>query len=592
MIWPMAFLLSALAGCSGNRAPILGPDLKYAALAPTVTAVAPINGATGVPINNTVITAAFSEPMAPITGGATFTVTCAIPANNPVGTVSLDATDTIATFTLAPATTLAPQTLYTATVTGARSLASGLALARPYAWQFTTGLAPDTTRPQVALTVPATTNPGPTAGVPTNTAITAVFTKEMDPSTITAASFTMTTQSSGSPAGEVSYVVGSQTAVFTPAAALAASTTYTATITTAATDLAGNALAGNQPPPLPSASNYVWTFTTSAAPDLTPPMVILTSPVDLAAGVQLNSAVSATFSKAMNPLTITTATFTLQASGPPSGPVLQGEVIYDAATQIATFTPLVDLAANTTYTATISGPRDLAGNALVPGPVANPWTFTTGTGLAQGPVALGSADNFGIIATVTITNTGSSTVNGDVSLDPGTLLTGSPLVNGTLDVVDAVSAQANADLATAYSYAWGLAPGTTVAPGTDLGSAYSHGMPPGTYTSSGSMLVSTTLVLDGGGNANAVWVFQIGSGLSTTADVVLANGAQAKNIFWVTATAMDATIGSGTTFNGTVMAGGDISAGTGAVVNGRLLAENNSQGTVALQTTTINVPGL
>ncbi|EQD75863.1 hypothetical protein B1A_03654, partial [mine drainage metagenome] len=135
-------------------------------------------------------------------------------------------------------------TLYTATVTAAQSI-SGLAMVSPYVWTFSTGVAPNTTRPQVLSTVPATTLPGPTTGVPTNTAITAVFTEEMAPATITGSSFTLTGPGTTAVAGTVSYAVGAATATFTPTAALAAGTTYTATITTAATNLAGNALAGN-----------------------------------------------------------------------------------------------------------------------------------------------------------------------------------------------------------------------------------------------------------------------------------------------------------------------------------------------------------
>src|SRR5580698_1884321 len=94
-------LCSIVAGCGGGgggRSQILGVG-SVAPFPPTVTAVVPINNSTGVAINNTIITAAFSEPMAPITGTATFTVTCAAPCINAAGTVALDATKTIATFT-------------------------------------------------------------------------------------------------------------------------------------------------------------------------------------------------------------------------------------------------------------------------------------------------------------------------------------------------------------------------------------------------------------------------------------------------------------------------------------------------------------
>jgi hypothetical protein len=102
------------------------------------------------------------------------------------------------------------------------------------------------------------------------------------------------------------------------------------------------------------------------------------------------------------------------------------------------------------------------------------------------------------------------------------------------------------------------------------------------------MLVSTELVLDAGGNADAVWVFQIGSSLTTGANVSMTNGAQAKNIFWVPTE--DATIGVGTIFHGTIISGRDVTAITGATVNGRILAGAITAGTIALQTATVNVP--
>jgi len=150
------------------------------------------------------------------------------------GGASFEQPGRIATFALPAGGQLAPLTLYTATVTGARSSTTNLPLAAPYVWRFTTGIAADSTRPRVTLTVPATTSPGPTAGVPANTAVTATFTEDMAPATISASSFTLTCAAPcTAPTGVVSYVVGNRTAVFTPAAALTAGTPYTGTVTTA-----------------------------------------------------------------------------------------------------------------------------------------------------------------------------------------------------------------------------------------------------------------------------------------------------------------------------------------------------------------------
>jgi hypothetical protein len=449
----------------------------------------------------------------------------------------------------------------------------------------------DKTRPSVTVTVPA--NLGTLAA---NSAITATFSKDMAPATVTAAAtFTVKETVSGTnvPGATVTYSVAGKTATFKPTT-LTSGLGYTATITTAATDLAGNALAGNQAA-LPAASNYVWTFTASAA-DLTAPTITITSPLNLATAVPLNSVVNATFSKAMDQATLSTTTFTLATSAVPAVSVL-GAVTYDALNNIAIFTPSSNLAASTSYTATVSnGAKDLAGNALVvpaAAAPANPWSFTTGTGLAPGAIALGSASTFGIMATAAITAASASTINGDVSLAPGTSMTGFPpaIVNGTVHINDTVATQAQADLLSSYNQAKGLACATPV--GTaDLGGLYVYpaGIPPGVYCSGSTMLVGTHIVLDAGGNTNAVWVFQVGSSLTTGADVSLVNGAQAKNVFWVPT--LDATIGSGTTFNGTIVTGRDATSAGSATIYGRILAGAIYAGTIALNgpPSTVNVP--
>lgn len=102
------------------------------------------------------------------------------------------------------------------------------------------------------------------------------------------------------------------------------------------------------------------------------------------------------------------------------------------------------------------------------------------------------------------------------------------------------------------------------------------------------MLISTPLTLDGQGDANASWVFQIGSSLTTTNSVSLINGAQAKNVYWVPTAS--ATVGVGTIFYGNIIAGVSATGQTGAVINGRILAGATNPGTIALDTNTVNVP--
>jgi hypothetical protein len=270
-----------------------------------------------------------------------------------------------------PDDNLVPGTVYAAVITPVAADLAGNTLADTKLWIFSTGATEDTTKPRVIDTIHA----NGAANVPINAKFGATFSEAMSPLTITTASFIVTGPGAIPVAGAVSYSFVN--AVFTPDSDLAYNTTYTATITTGATDLVGNQLAGNQAP-LPAASAYVWHFTTGAAPDLTAPLVTLTFPGDGDMEVTLNSAVTVTFDEAMDPLTITTATFTL-TDGVTAVP---GTVAYTLITHIAIFTPDSDLDPGTTYTATITdAAADMAGNHLVVpamGLPPNSWTFTTG----------------------------------------------------------------------------------------------------------------------------------------------------------------------------------------------------------------------
>jgi hypothetical protein len=649
LTWILVLALSSIvAGCGGGggqgKSPILGSGVV--ALGPTVTAVAPVNNATGVTVNNTIITAAFSEPMAPITGAASFTVTCAAPCVSPVGTVSLDSTNTIATFALAAGEMLSPQTLYTATVTGAKSKATGLALASPYVWHFTTGVVPDATRPRVTMTVPATTNPGPTAGTPTNTAITAVFSADMDPATINppapaAATFTLTGPGSVGVAGDVTYAVGSRTATFTPRAVLVAGTTYTATITEAATDLAGTALAGNQAP-LPAASNYIWSFTTAGVTQPANISVLSTNPASGAVNVPTSASVNATFKVPsglrMDPATVTSATFTVTGPAPALTPVVAASVVLDGATgRIATFTPQSALTAGVTYTATIksgvNGVKDLAipANTMLSD---YSWNFTVASAPPPPPppIVLGSASTFGDFGgSAGMTNSGLLTViNGDIGTTavstavtgfhdagPGCTYTETPLNVGTVNgkiytapppptvacptegtaATFAIASAARADALAAYNQLVALPVGAN--PGGNLAGLT---LAPGTYTApAGSFMIEGgDLTLDAQGNANAVWVFQMattltvgGPGAAAPQSIILANGAQAKNVYWQVGSAATINAAGGGTMVGTIIsqAGAAFStAGSVSVLtlNGRALSLGAS---VTLVNTVINVPG-
>ncbi len=608
--WLLAMLLTlALAACGGGKDPILGSD-KLASMAPTVSAVAPLPNALNVSVNTKVITVAFSKAMDPTSlTSASFALAC--PAATPVlGVVSYLASSNLATLTLPAATSLAPNTLCRASVSTAAKDSLGLALANDFVWTFSTGALPDNTAPQVSATI----NANGATGVAINTAVGATFSEAMDPATINASTFSFKQGTSAVP-GSISYA--GLNAVFTPAAVLSPNTTYTATITSGAKDLAGNALA----------NNYVWNWTTAALADSTAPTVTLVNPADAAVNVAINSSVNATFSKAMDPLTINTASFTLAG--------VTGTVGFNEISRIATFTPAAPLANDTSYSATItSASKDLAGNALTTNKV---WTFRTAAA-AVVPVVpvvpsvnLGSSSTFGSFGgTAGMTNTGTLTI---VNGNTGSIATGTSMVTGFHDTKGdiytetpanigavngtiytctnsvtgpnnaapnaancALATQARLDAQTAYLALAAMPAGAN--PGANLAGLT---LAPGVYTApSGSFLIEgANLTLDAQGNANAIWVFQMattltvgGPGAAAPQSIILAGGAQAKNVFWQVGSFATINAAGGGTMVGTILsqAGASFStAGNVAIVTlqGRALSLGAS---VTLVDTVINVP--
>jgi len=200
------------------------------------------------------------------------------------------------------------------------------------------------------------------------------------------------------------------------------------------------------------------------------------------------------------------------------------------------------------------------------------------------PVGLGTAGSFAVLAGSTVTNTGPSVISGDVGVSPGSAIVGFPpgiVVNGVFHPADAVAAQAQADLTTAYNDAAGRSPVTAVGP--ELGGLT---LAPGVY-GGGTLEITGTLTLDAQGDPNAVFIFQAASTLITASasSVSLINGADPCNVYWQVGSS--ATLGTGSDFVGTILALTSITAQTGADVEGRLLARN---GAVTLDTNTITRP--
>lgn len=301
-----------------------------------------------------------------------------------------------------------------------------------------------------------------------------------------------------------------------------------------------------------------------APPDTVAPTVSSTNPHDGATGVAV---ITASFSEAMDASTLSPATFAV--SGPGVTPVT-GIVTYNGTTHTATFTPNSALAPSTAFSATVTtGARDLAGNAMASNRV---WTFTTSAdGGDPASVALGEAGAFAILAGSTVTSTGATALTGDMGVSPGTALTGFPpgTLTGTKHAGDATSAAAMTDLTTAYNDA----AGRTLAPVTIAGNLGGLTLPPGLYKSTSSLSISSgDLTLDAQGDANAVFIFQMASTLTTTSGrkVILSDGAKSANVFWQVGSS--ATLGTSSVFKGTIMADQSITLNTGASLNGRALA--------------------
>lgn len=452
-------------------------------------------------------------------------------------------------------------------------------------------------------TVTSTDPADKSTGVIIGKQVSAVFDKAMDAATLNAATFTLK-QGTSAVAGTVSFT--GATALFVPTNPLQNNRLYDATITVGAKDMGGVGIA----------ADYKWSFTTGAL--VAGPSVVSTDPLDNATAVPTNQLVKAVFDRAMNPATISATTFTLTQGAN----TVAGSVSYAGTT--ATFAPASALAPGTTYSATVTtGAKDTAGLALA---ADFPWSFTTAAAPPP-PLAinLGRAASFGLASRAGLTSTGVTVVNGDVAL--------SPLASCT-DATGAPGPASRSCLVQVYSSPTGMtvngrifwagdpfdngqtADGVTV----DLNTAWIEGknkidnagtvagdqmalktFNPGVYHNANlGLAAGGTATLDAQNDANGVFIFKVDSSFVDSGTLLLAskislvNGAQARNVWFVVG--LDATIGSGTIFNGNILAGRTVTVKDGSTVTGRVLAGASGAGSLTLtgaaspSVTTVSVP--
>jgi hypothetical protein len=329
--------------------------------------------------------------------------------------------------------------------------------------------------------------------------------------------------------------------------------------------------------------------------------------------------VTATFSESMNAATINAATFKLAPTGGVA--LVPASVGYNDVSKVATLTTASALLANTSYTAVIQAPIANGTGTLLG--CTYTWNFKTATALvatAPSSFDLGLAATYAIAATAGVTNAAATTINGNVVLDPnatcnavsvpadGTfgLCAGfAPSLNGKVASplfpdAGVTSGKVKADLRATYK---ALSPailvGATAIPaGTTLGEATGSAQvagdnyfAPGVYQSSTSILVTGDLTLDAKNDPNAEFVFQSSStvGTAPNARILLINGAKASNVYWWAGSA--ATLNTGTTWQGNILASNDVSMLVGASSCGRLFAGASTDGAFVLNNNEVSVPG-
>ncbi len=471
-----------------------------------------------------------------------------------------------------------------------------------------------TIAPTVVSTQPAN---GATA-IALNTAVTATFSEAMTPATVVSPAHTFTLQefvTGNVIAGTVT--LAGATATFLPTSGLSLNTKYTSSISTAAQSASGKAIV----------ATYSWTWTTGDTADVVAPLVTDTLPRDGAVSVSLDQIISASFSEQMQQATMISTNFTVIETVSTNS--VPGAVSYDVQNNVATFLPQGMLTPDTQYTVTVSNAAsDLAGNALVVpalagAPRANPWSFRTAAALA---INLRTISTFGAAAHAGMTSTGVTVINGDVALTPtntcidstggpggsaqsctiksyasttGLTVTGSiyfaadPFDNGR------TAQSVSDDLNSAWLEGQAKAPTQPTVAADQLGSLTPFFA--GVYHNANlNLAIGSVATMDAQNDPSAIFIFQVDSDLTDSGTTLapsridLVNGAQARNVWFVVG--RDITIGSGTTWNGTILAGRDATVNHSSTVTGRVLAGAGGAGAIVLtgaatpSLTTITIP--
>jgi len=197
--------------------------------------------------------------------------------------------------------------------------------------------------------------------------------------------------------------------------------------------------------------------------------------------------------------------------------------------------------------------------------------------LAEVAPGLGTASSFAVLGGSTVTNTGATVIYGDLGVWPGSSITGFPpgtvVPPGTIHAGDAVAQQAQTDVTTAFNALGSQACDVNLT-GQDLGGLT---LTPGVYCFDSSAGLTGALTLNAQGSADSVFVFKIGSALTTASNssVLMTNSGSACNVFWKVGSS--ATLGTNTSFQGNILALTSITLNTGAnIVCGRALAQTGA----------------